>query len=340
MERSRNLTIRLAALGLGAVLALSACTPAQPAVKPPTRPTRPTLFALPRIEVAFDRDGIPTIAGISARLVERLTFGLLPARAVQLDRAWIDYFASTDVQHIELLQNEDGMFAWINGRRLPNIAYGSRELDNSTRIAEQLGVLETLGISSNAASFLRRITPLLRHVALNVLVRFPLHTGTATIAPRDPHQAVHALPRLPKTDATRALDIALRYDMQGDPWPQGISDEQFTTQIGFDIMRLALQPAFVARISSRGLRDLVIRSEADGISLKVNNVALPALQCDARCLTDLGDIIATLNTYPQTEHLNAPIRALTPSLSGINAKFALHFPSPVTAGAARLTNLP
>jgi hypothetical protein len=346
MQSSRFAPVQVAALCASALIMLSACAPASSAAAPAATPpataaaassagsnVRAALIALPRIVVSVDENGVPSVAGVSARLVENLSLGLLPASAVTLDRSWIEYFQSTDVQHIEVLQNDAGVFAWINGRRLPNIAWNGRELDNSAQLAERLGVLETLGLSSNASSLLRRSAPILRRFAVDVLVRFPRRPGSAEIAVRDASAPVQTLPRQPKSAAERELFVGVRYDAQGDPWPDGLTDAEFRQRIGFDVMNLALQPELVSRLSARGLRDLVVRSEENGLSLHVNGVSLPALQCDIRCLVDLGDIVATLNTYPQTAHLNAPIRTLTPSLRGINAKFTLQFPAPTPANA-------
>lgn len=328
----------VAALCASVLLMLTACAPASApaaprASRPASAPKDASMIALPRIVVSVDENGVPSVAGISASLVESLSFGLLPARAVTIDRSWIDYFQSTDVQHIEVLQNDAGVFAWINGRRLPNIAWNGRELANSAQLAERLGVLETLGLSPNASSLLRRSAPFLRRFAVDVLVRFPRRPGSAEIAVRDASAPVHTLPRQPKTAAERELFIGVRYDAQGDPWPDGLTDAEFRQRIGFDVMNLALQPEIVSRLSARGLRDLVVQSEENGLSMRVNGISLPALQCDVRCLVDLGDVVATLNTYPQTAHLNAPIRTLTPSLRGIDAKFTLHFPAPTPADA-------
>jgi len=297
------------------------------------QPSEPAMIALPRIAVSFDETGVPTIAGVSARLIEVLSFGALPARAVSIDRAWIEYFQSTDVQHIEVLQNDEGVFAWINGRRMPNVAWSRRELHNSAQLAERLGALELLGLSPNASSFLQRSAPVLRRLALNVVLRFPTRPGVAEIATRDTATPVSALPRRPKAAPERTIAVGVRYDDQGDPWPTDISDSEFRSRVGFDVMNLALEPDFVARLSGRGLRSMAIRSEEDGIALRVNGVSLPALQCNAQCLVDLGDIVATLNTYPETEHLNAPIRTLTPALRGIDASVTLEFPIPAHANA-------
>jgi hypothetical protein len=346
MRSSRFAPVPVAALCASALIMLSACAPASSAATPAATPpatasaasstgsnARAAMIALPRIVVSVDENGVPSVAGISAQLVENLTLGMLPARDVSLDRSWIEYFQSTDVQHIEVLQNDAGVFAWINGRRLPNIAWNGHELDHSAQLADQLGVLETLGLSANASSLLHRSAPVLRRFALNVLVHFPRRPGTAEITVRDASVPVQTLPRQPKTIAERKLFVGVRYDAQGDPWPDGLTDAEFRQRIGFDVMNLALQPELVSRLSARGLRDLVVRSEENGLSLHVNGVSLPALQCDVRCLVDLGDIIATLNTYPQTAHLNAPIRTLTPSLRGIDARLTLQFPTPTPANA-------
>jgi hypothetical protein len=139
--------------------------------------------------------------------------------------------------------------------------------------------------------------------------------------------------RVAKRDATGSLQIGLRYDEKGDPWLEGLTDRDFAEVFGVDVMTLALEPAFVADIGRRGIREIAVRSEADGLALSLNNQALPAMQCDLACLNDLGEVLSMLNTYPETEYLNESMRAMLPTLRDIDAQFVLRFPTPAANAA-------
>lgn len=335
-----NVTTRISRLipvaALSATLLLAACNSGRGAASGSESGSlrRSFMFALPRVEVRIDRKGMPSIGGITPALLERLSLGAVHADSFRVDNAWIDYFISTNVQHIELLQNDSGMYVWVNGRRMPNVTYTARELDNLSALAESARALQMLGLSDNRASLVQRAVPLLGRFGLNLLVRFPANSGADAIATRSVRERATPAARVAKRDASGSVEIGLRYDERGDPWLDGLTDQEFAEVFGVDVMTLALEPAFVADIGRRGIHEIAVRSEADDLALSINNQALPAMQCDLACLNDLGEVLSILNTYPETEYLNESMRAMLPTLRDIDAHFVLRFPA-TSANAAR-----
>jgi hypothetical protein len=188
MNDTTRITRLILAAALLATLLLAACNTGPGAANGSGRGSlrRNFMIALPRIEVRFDREGMPSIGGVTPALLERLSLGAIHADSFRVDKAWIDYFTSTNVQHIELLQNDNGMYVWVNGRRMPNVSYTARELDNLGRLAENARALQMLGLSNNRASLIQRAVPLLRRFGLNLLVRHArrARTGRASRARR------------------------------------------------------------------------------------------------------------------------------------------------------------
>lgn len=331
MNGKTRITRLIPAAVLSATLLLAACTTASGAASGALR--RSFMIALPRVEVRFDREGMPSIAGVTPLLLERVSLGAIHADSFRVDKGWIDYFTSTNVQHIELLQNDTGLYMWVNGRRMPNVSFTAQELDNLSTLAEDARALQILGLSNNRASLIQRAVPLLRRFGLNLLVRFPATTGTSAIATRNVRERATPAARVAKRDAAGSIQIGLRYDEKGDPWLEGLTDREFAEVFGVDVMTLALEPAFVSDIGRRGIREIAVRSEADGLALSINEQALPAMQCDLTCLNDLGETLSILNTYPETEYLNESVRAMLPTLRDIDAEFVLRFPPPAANAA-------
>ena len=83
---------------------------------------------LPRLRVAFDEQGDPSVLGLSLSSVERFLrsdLGLLrlPAEQVQQFMQW-------NIQHIELAVAADGLFIFMNNKPLPYLAWNAQTLAN------------------------------------------------------------------------------------------------------------------------------------------------------------------------------------------------------------------
>jgi hypothetical protein len=308
----------------------SLLTPNSAAAFDPAARKRPGfMLALPRFEVSYNRDGVPSIGPLNPVMLARLTGGMVPSDTMKLPAGWVDYFTSTDTQHVELMQKDDGLYIWVNGKRLPNIAYDAETLKNLSQLSERSDSLQAIGFSRNEASFISRSLPVLNRLGLNLLVRFPRRDDSADIAVRDTKQKTLPFSGAKKPDAASRVSVAVTYDDNGDATLHGLSEAQFVEIFGVPSGELlALESEFVAELKRRNIQHLALRSEGDGLAVRVNGKSLPSMQCDAECLTNFGSAFGALNTYPEYESLNAPMQSFMPMLRDVDAQLVLRFPAP------------
>lgn len=322
----------LPALALALLLSLAGC-----AGEPVTRigdKKSDFMLALPRVEVVIDREGNPSIAGFGPALLEKASGGRLNMDDYRLPRDWVAYFVSTNTQHVELLQKDDGLYIWVNSRRMPNISYDGAQLRNLGALAGQTEVLKSAGASPTVNSVVLRMLPLLQKVGLNLIVRFPRADGSAEISARDAKESVAPLLRAaaaPAHTPVAAVRVVINYNEAGDPSIAGLTPQDVQDIFGINLEQAALTPAVIARMMKQNITRLTLRTDGEGLAMAVNEQPLPTLQCDKACLTNLGETFAQLNTYPELAYLNDPVRAFAPYLRSVDAEFALRFPQAQSA---------
>lgn len=102
------------------------------AMAPVAEDVTPSLIT--RIDVNYDANGIPTIAGISSRdLAEAGVF--LP---VELTPETLAQLKANDVKEMRFFSGPNGIFITVNGEALPQIAWNSALLTNSADLYAQM----------------------------------------------------------------------------------------------------------------------------------------------------------------------------------------------------------
>ncbi len=280
-------------------------------------------LALPRIEVALDDNGTPSIAGISPDLINTLTFGQLDLSQYAVGKEWVDYLKSTGVQHIELAFHGKGAFIYANGKQLPSIRLSEESVSNIGDVAESVTGIFAPGYEGYAA-LAKRFLPLARNLGLGLVIRVPSN-GAPEIPLRDPKAPPPAAPATPGDDSVQ-FRVVIDYDQNGVPSVAGLSVAELEQMFGLDLTMLKLDPNFVRALIDRGIQHVSMRSEGDGLALAFNDKPLPNLVCDDNCLKNTSDVIVALNTYPEFSQVNTLVEKFGPLLSSVNAEIALRFP--------------
>ncbi len=288
-------------------------------------------LALPRIEVALDDNGTPSIAGLSPELLNTLTFGQLDLNQFAIGKDWVDYLKSTGVQHIELAFHGKGAFIYANGRQLPSIRLTEEAVSNIGDVAESVTPIFAPGFEGYAA-LAKRFLPLARSLGLGLVIRVP-STGAPEIPLRDPKAPAPAAPATPG-EASVQVRVVIDYDQNGVPSVAGISASELEQMFGLDLTTVKLDPNFVRALIDRGIQHVSMRSEGDGLALAFNDKPLPNLVCDQNCLKNTSEVIVALNTYPEFSQINTLIEKFGPTLASVNAEIALRFPP--APGAQRI----
>ncbi|MFC1464875.1 MAG: hypothetical protein ACFLMY_08505 [Candidatus Brachytrichaceae bacterium NZ_4S206] len=314
MKFAKRVSLLIPALAL----ALSACG------APAAEVDRNSDFflALPRIEVALDDNGTPSIAGISPELLNTLTFGQLDLSQFAIGKDWVDYLKSTGVQHIELAFNGKGAYIYANGKQLPSISLSEESVSNIGDVAESVTPIFAPGYEGYAA-LAKRFLPLARSLGLGLVIRVP-STGAPEIPLRDP-KAPPAPAAAPGEDSVQ-VRIVIDYDQNGVPSVAGISAAELEQMFGLDLTMVKLDANFVRALIDRGVQHISMRSEGDGLALAFNDKPLPNLVCDGSCLKNTSEVIVALNTYPEFSQINTLVEKFGPTLSSVNAEIALRFP--------------
>jgi hypothetical protein len=102
------------------------------AMQPVTEEVAPSLVT--RIDVNYDSNGVPTIAGISSRdLAEAGVF--LP---IELTPQTLEQLRSNDVKELRFVSGPNGVFITVNGQALPQVSWNSALLTNSADLYAQM----------------------------------------------------------------------------------------------------------------------------------------------------------------------------------------------------------
>jgi hypothetical protein len=280
-------------------------------------------LALPRVEIALDDNGTPSIAGLSPEAVRTLTFGLVDLSLYSVGKDWVNYLKSTGVQHIELAFNGKGAFIYVNSKQLPSIRLSDESISTIADVAEPVTSILAPGFEGYA-SLAKRFLPLARSLGLGLVIRVPSN-GAPAIPLRDPKATAPAPTAKPGDDSV-LVRLVVDYDKNGVPSVAGISATEIEQLFGLDLTLIKLDPNFVRQLMDKGIQHISMRSEGDGMALALNDKPLPNLVCNEDCLKNTSEVFVTLNTYPEFSILNDLVKQFGPTLSSVNAELALRFP--------------
>ena len=161
-------------------LLVSACGPAMvPAAGPQTENGEVFMVALPRIAIAFDADGTPSVLGLNLTEIARYTG--FDATLYKLPKFYVDWMTAAGVQHLEMRQTGNGIGLWVNGKAMPNLGWSDASLQKTADLMTVFNVQRT--------DMLRKFLPIVRRLGLDLVLMFPKQAGAADIALVDPNKS-------------------------------------------------------------------------------------------------------------------------------------------------------
>ena len=174
----RRLTVILP-LMLFALLALAGCGPrAGGGDVARAAGASDVVVDLPAIYIDFDAQGMGTIGGMSVSQAGQLIGQSLSD--VNLGADTVKTIAQYNIQHIQLINTDQGLAILVNGLRVPSIGWNAEVLAN---LQEQLAMLGTdLGSVGN-------LLPLAGNFNTGIVLRFPLAAGREPLPLLDPKAA-------------------------------------------------------------------------------------------------------------------------------------------------------
>lgn len=141
--------------------------------------TAPLLTA--HIDVALDAAGVPTIAGSSmTEYQEAFRVAGIPVdlSSARLDPAVVASLAAADIQIVQAETEPDGLYLYLNGSMLPNVAWDQERIDNALALYSQLEP------DSPYLPILRFLAPYIQPTDMELALFLPTPPGGEPAVPR------------------------------------------------------------------------------------------------------------------------------------------------------------
>jgi len=288
MDRRRFVLIIM--LGL-AMLLVSACA-AQPAAPEATQEVAVGVvnaldqfmppLRLPRVEVAYGADGVPSIFGIRTTSIESLV--PISLAFLNLQPEYVNWLTSRNLQHLEVEVHQDGVFLYANGKALPYLAWDADSLDAAGQLLD----------STDAVQFdtvIRRALPLVRRLGIDLVLRFPKADAAADVPLRARDARMPAVGE--GAEPSTVVQLAMQYTNDGLPSLMGLTSRDLRP-LGIDLAFMELPEPTVTMLKTAGLQSLRLVTRPDGIIVSVNDQALPHLAYSDAHLNNAIDLTAQL----------------------------------------------
>ncbi len=283
------------------------------------------MLALPRINIDVDAEGVPSVAGISPATLEKLTLGALNLEEFRLPKNYVDWFTAANVQHMELVHTNDGLYVFVNATPMPHLAWDSESLTTAADLAADLDQLNPY-----MARVLKLLIPFIQRTGIDVGMTFPMQPGAAEIAMRDPDAKLRSAP----VDAESSLALVrvhVNYDEEGVPSVLSISSRDIEDALGYSLRQAQLEPEFVDKMQSAGIQHITMRTTPNGLVLWSNDSQLPYLAWsddNLRNTATLVDDMVALYKLPEWDAVREAVNLMLPMLDNVDGEFVLLFPVP------------
>lgn len=272
MQR-RRLAIGLTLL-LITVLVIAGCAPrAEGGMTTELAGTEDLAVDMPALVIDFAADGSASVGDIPvAELGAAFAPGMLDALAMPPEQ--VAQMIDAGIQHLQISNSPGGLLILINGQPIPSIKWDGDILATTAGVASMFG---------QEIPVLEKLLPLVTHLGLGAIVRFPLADGVASLPTHpDGDTPAATASRMAQEDFLSTvgnpptITIPVMYDTDGS-WRVGdLSDAEWTNLTGmafFDSMRM--QPSAVESFMKAGIDEISLATDPMGIHIRINGEDLP-----------------------------------------------------------------
>jgi hypothetical protein len=236
-----------------------------------------------------DGNAEPSLSGIGASLIESW-FGL-DLSSVKIPEFYVDWIKDSNLQHIEIVTDAEGFFAYANGVPMPYVGWGAESLMATADLAGAFGVPNIATIKTGL--------PWLQRVGLDIVVQMPLADGAEIIPYRDARGGLMATTAPPEIDdPVGEIKLHMAYDEQGYPSLLGLPAQALQAILGFTPGQL--DPAVIASLKQVGVESLTLRMQGNGLFVYMNDQPLPNVAWSQEHLVNALDLYAQMNEVSWT----------------------------------------
>jgi hypothetical protein len=226
----------------------------------------------------------------------------------------VDWATNTNVQHIEAVHTDTGLYLFVNAAPMPHLAWDRDSLGTLTSVAG-------LFLAEPWSTLVQKIVPILERTGLGLALTFPMQAGAEAIALRDA-----TVPPMPveagEVDLTLVTHVDVDYDENGVATVADISSRELADMGLF--VPVELTPETVDLVQSYGIEEFRVISAPGGIFLYVNEAPLPHIAWNTETLGNATDFYAVTN--PDSPYIELAY-LLVPELGNLDIDVAFRFPS-------------
>ncbi len=283
------------------------------------------MLALPRITIDVDAEGVPSVAGISPETLEKLSMGMLDLKDFRLPQNYVDWFTSANVQHMELVHTNDGLYVFVNGNPMPHLAWSGDSLSTAADLAADLDQLNPY-----MAKVLKLLIPFIQRTGIDVGMTFPMQAGADAIPMHDPDVPLKSAASEPESSLAM-VRVHVSYDDEGVPSVLAISSKDVEEALGYSLRQVQLEPEFIDKMGDAGIQHITMRTTPEGLVLWSNDDALPYLSWSDDNLRNsamlVDDMVAQYN-QPEWDAVREAVNLMLPMLDNVDGEIVLLFPVP------------
>ena len=283
------------------------------------------LLALPRITIDVDGNGSPSVAGLSPAQIKAMTFGQVDLSGLQFPKEYVDWFTTTNLQNVELVHKDDGMFMFVNGMAMPHVGWSGDSLARVSDVASSLGLLD-----ARTARLLKILLPFAERLGVDVALRFPVKEGNDAIPLRDPSAPI-PVAAASTEEPMAQIHADVTYDDSGVPSILAVSTRDLEEAFGVSMRQMELAPSVLDTLKASNIQHITIESQPDGLHVFVNGDELPSFVWGDDYLKNAADLYGKLydpNIYgSQYQTIQQAMSVMLPMLNNLDAKVVLKFPT-------------
>lgn len=286
---------------------------------------------LPAIYVDFTTEGIGTIGGMSVQQAGAMIGQQLPD--LNLGAETVSALSSFNIQHIQLVNSDEGLIIYVNGARIPSLAWDEEVLTNLKDLLANTGA--DLGAVGN-------LLPLLGTFNTGVVLRFPVAAGQEALPLVDPEAAEIAEAARAAVASFEAgvgdptvIQFAVDYAADGSWLVEGRDAAAWETvlPIGWDGFNLDAET--IGGAVAAGVRTFGVTTDEEGIEFALNGERLPTITWGSgeisnilRLLESSGALGQLTDGNTQVAGLLDLVEQLMPTVQSADVNVTVNFPAP------------
>jgi hypothetical protein len=275
------------------------------------------VLALPRLVVDIDENGYPTVAGLSPQLLAILG---VDVKQFAMDPRVVQWFTMANVQHIELVQKDDGIYVFVNGVLMPHLGWDTNELQAMTDTMTKLGV-----VKPEFQTILRFLVPFIQQTGLNVVLRFPKQPTAEEIPLRDVNEPIE-VPAASDVTPMAILKARITFDEDGAPSILGLSTKDLADAGLAGLRNVGISKETMQKLKEAEIYKVTIQSTPQGLVFWINDQQLPSIVWNDEYLNRAADLYSQLYFMPEYELQRELVKTILPALARIEGEVTLEFP--------------